>query len=201
MRSAELSAALIGWKLGAPSDDATPEAARLALAAVLAVARLPWLWHGGEPEKIAEELAVLLSHTADPGVNRDTLLRQSEAEWVLLLRRGQALRLLEDAVSRLTPAEVRDRIRSTELRPGDLLWQGTAGFCVVRQRASRTADDKVTVLRLQGAGGEGQFKASFMVPMRALLGEDVVPHSDAFGDEPRQVLREFIDSLSTGFAR
>ena len=201
MRSAELSAALIGWKLGAPSDDATPEASRLALAAVLAVARLPWLWHGGEPEKIAEELAVLLSHTADPGANRDALLRQAEAEWALLLRRGQALRLLEAAVSRMTPAEVRDRIRSDELRPGDLLWQGTAGFCVVRQRASRAADDKVTVLRLQGAGGEAQFKSSFTVPMRALLTEEVVPRSDAFGDEPRQVLRELIDELCKGFAR
>lgn len=201
MRSAELSAALIGWKLGAPSNDATPEAARLTLAAVLAVARLPWLWHGGEPEKIAEELAVLLSHTADLGMSRDALLRQAEAEWALLLRRGQALRLLEAAVNRMTPAEVRDRIRSDELRPGDLLWQGSAGFCVVRQRASRARDGNVTVLRLQGSGGEAKFKASFTIPMRALLSEAVVPCSDAFGEEPRQVLREFIDELSRGFAR
>ena len=201
MRSAELSAALIGWKLGAPSDDATPEAARLALAAVLAVARLPWLWHGADSRKIAEELAILLSHTADPGVTKETLLRQAEAEWALLLRRGQALRHLESAVSNLTPAQVRDRIHCDELHPGDLLWQGEAGFFVVRKKASRLSDGNVSVLRLQGATGEAQFKVAFTIPMRALLTEEVVPRSDAFGDEPRQVLRDLIEELSRGFAQ
>lgn len=200
MRSAELSAALIGWNLGAANNEATPEAARLKLAAALAVARLPWLWNGDEPKKIAEELAVLLAHTAAPGANRDDLLRQAEAEWALLLRRGQALRLLEAAVRPMAHAEIRNRIRSDELRPGDLLWQGAAGFCVVRQRASRTASVNVTVLRLQGERGETPFRASYTVPMRDLLTEEVLPHSDAFGDEPRQVLSEFIDELRRGFA-
>jgi len=199
MQSAELSAAFIGWKLAAPSDDRTPEAARLALAAVLAVARLPWLWQGGEPEKIAEELAALLSHTADPGVSREDLLRQAEAEWALLLRRGQALRLLEAAVSRMTPAELRHRIRADDLRPGDLLWQGRSGFCVVRQHALRAGDNEVAVLKLQEDGQEAQFKAVFAIPMRALLTEETVSRSDVFGDEQRQVLREFIDELSAGF--
>ena len=201
MRSAELSAALIGWKLAAPSHDGTPESARFELAAVLAVARLPWLWHGGEPDKIANELAVLLSHTADPTESREALVSQAEAEWALLLRRGHALRLLETAVSSMTPAEIRDRISSDELRPGDLLWQGKAGFCVVRHWASRAANNNVTVLRLQGAGGEAKFKASFTIPMRALLSEDVVPRSDDFGGEPRKVLREFLDELDSAFAR
>lgn len=201
IRSAELSAALIGWKFGALGIDATPDAARLALTAVLAVARLPWLWHGGEPEKIAEELTVFLSHTSDPGVNRDDLLRQAEAEWDLLLRRGQALRLLESAVKDITPVEVCDRIRSDDLHPGDLLWQGTAGFFVVQQRASRATDENVRVLRLQGPKGEAQFRASFTIPMKALLSEEVVPISDAFGDEPRRILRQFIHELNRGFAR
>lgn len=201
MRSADLSAALIGWKLGAPTHDATPEASRFELATVLAVARLPWLWQGGDPEKIAEELAVLLSSTSAPGASREAILQQAEAEWDLLLRRGQALRLLEAAVSHLRPAEICQLINTDKLRPGDLLWQGTAGFCVVRQQASRIADDKVTVLRLQGRKEEGPFKASYTVPMRALLSEEVVPLSGAFGGEPRRVLREFIDSLSGGFAK
>jgi len=59
----------------------------------------------------------------------------------------------------------------------------------------------VTVLRLQGAGGEAKFKASFTIPMRALLSEDVVPRSDDFGGEPRKVLREFLDELGSAFAR
>ena len=199
MRSAELSAALIGWKLGAPSNAATPEASRFAFAAVLAVARLPWLWYGGESEKIAEELAVLLSHTTDPGVRQEDFVCEAEAEWALLLRRGQAFRLLEAAVRRMTPAEICDRILIDELHPGDLLWQGTAGFCVVRQQASRVAGRKVKVLKLQGVESESKFIASSTVPMRALLSEDVVPCYNGFGDEQREVLRIFLDDLSKAF--
>ncbi len=201
MQSTELSAALIGWKLAAPTDDGTPEAARFALAAVLAVARLPWLWHGGEPDEIANELAILLSYTADPGENREALVSQAESAWALLLQRGHAMRLLEAAVKSLSPAEIRDRISSDKLQPGDLLWQGNAGFFVVRHQASRAANGNVTVLRLQGDGGDAMFKASFTIPMLALLSEGVVPRSDDFGDEPRKILREFIDELNRAFSR
>lgn len=200
MRSAELSAALMGWKLAAARENATPEVARLELAAVLAVARLPWLWHGGHPEKIAEELALLLSHTADPGANQDTCLREAEAEWALLMRRGQALRLLEDAVSCMTPEKLRDRIHIDELKPGDVLWQGRSGFCVALEQASRAVDDYVTVLPLQGVGNEKQFKASYTIPMQAFVTEEIIPRSDAFGHEPRQVLSEFVNELARGFA-
>lgn len=200
MRSPELTAALIGWKLAAPSDDATPEAASLALAAVLAVARLPWLWHGGEPERIAEELAILLAHTAPPGMSGEKLASQAEAEWDLLLRRGQALRLLEAAVRCMTPADISGQISSDELFPGDLLWQGSAGFCVVCDRASRAVDSKVSVLKLQGDGAKAQFKTSLTIPMLDLLREDVVPPSHEFGDIPRRVLREFVDELGKGLA-
>jgi len=201
MRSAELAAALIGWRLAIPDDEGSLEGARFALAAVLAVARLPWLWDGGEPDEVANELGVLLSHTLEPGRNREEVMKAAEAEWALLLRRGHALRRLEIAVSNMTPSEIRKRIPCDELRIGDLLWQGEAGFCVVRHRASRSADDRVTALRLQGDGDESIFKASYTVPMRALLDESVVPWSNEFADEPRQVLLEFITELSRGFSR
>ena len=56
MRSEELSAALMGWYLAVPTDDVrSPETAGFALAATLAVARLPWLWHGGKQDEIADE--------------------------------------------------------------------------------------------------------------------------------------------------
>ena len=56
MRSPDLSAALIGWYLAAltPSGG-SPKAVRFTLAAALAVARLPWLWHGGSQEEIGRE--------------------------------------------------------------------------------------------------------------------------------------------------
>ena len=197
MRSAELSAALIGWYLAASTDDErSPEAARFALAVVLAVARLPWLWHGGESDEIANELAVLLSHTAEPGLSQEDVQQRATVQWELLLQRGHALRLLEVAVRQMTPAETRERISMDELPPGELLWQGSAGFCVVLHHRSRLTDKNAMVLKLQGDGGETHFSAPYTVPMVALLEEEVVPRTHDFGDEPRQVLREFINELS-----
>ena len=197
LRSEELSAALIGWYLAARTDDGeAPVAVRFELAAVLAVARLPWLWQGGNQDEIAKELAVLLAHTADFGLSQEKIKRRAEAEWELLMQRGQALRCLEAAVARMTPAAIRERISIGELQQGDLLWQGKAGFCVVRRGSSRP-DANVAVLKLQGDGGETVFKASHCVPMRALLKEEVLPPTRAFGDRPRQVLHELISALST----
>ena len=199
MRSPELSAALIGWYLAASTDDeGSPEAARFALAVVLAVARLPWLWHGGELDEIANELAVLLSHTAEPGLSQEDVKRRATVQWELLLQRGHALRRLELAVRQMTPAETRERISMDELRPGELLWQGSAGFCVVLHHCSRITDENAMVLKLQGDGSETLFKAPYTVPIRALLEEEVVPLTHDFGDKPRQVLRDFINKLSEG---
>lgn len=199
MRSAELSAALIGWKLATSSYDGTFQAVRFEFAAVLAVARLPWLWCGGDPEMIAKELGVLLSHTADPTKSQDTLMQQAEEEWNRLLRRGHALRLLETTLVGTTPAERCDQIGIDELQPGDILWQGKAGYCIVLESASRIVNKHVRVMRLQG-NGETRFKASLTIPVRALLSEDVVPYSDDFGEEPRKILSEFLDQLRNLFA-
>ena len=198
MRSEELSAALIGWYLAVPTDRGeSPAAARFELAAVLAVARLPWLWQGGNQDEIAKELTVLLAHTSDLGLSQKEIQSRAEAAWQLLMQRGQALRCLERAVSSTTLAAIRERIRIEDLRPGDLLWQGQAGFCVFCRGCFRIPDATVTVLKLQGDRAETGFRASYIVPIRALLEEEVVPGTRDFGDRPRQVLREFIRELST----
>ena len=198
MRSEELSAALIGWYLAVPTDGETsPATVRFELAAVLAVARLPWLWQGGNPDKIAKELAVLLAHTADFGLSQEAIKSQADAEWELLMQRGQALRCFETAVNGVELAALWERVDIEELRPGDLLWQGTAGSCVVSRGCRRSTDAKATVLQLQGDRAETKFKATYTVPMSALLEEDVAPLTRDFGARPRQVLHDFIGQLST----
>lgn len=199
MRSAEISAALIGWYLVASSDGSgSPESARFALAVVLAVARLPWLWHGGSQEEIGKELAVLLAHASDPDLNPEEQKNQTEEQWGLLMQRGQALRCLEDAVRGMKLDVIRERIHIDELLPGELLWQGKAGFCVVLRMCLRAGKDNAAVLKLQGDGAETEFLASSTVPMRALLEEEVVPRTQDFGDRPRQVLHGLIREFSTG---
>ena len=200
MQSPELSAALLGWKLAAATDEAVPEVVRLELAAVLSSARLPWLWQANDTAKIAEELSAFLSHTAAPGEVLEDKVREAEVEWDLLLRRGQALALMERAIRHMPLNELRDRIRDDTLNPGDLLWQGKAGFCIVAKAASRTTDKLVKVLKLQSTQGEAAFQAPFTIPMRALLDEEVIPNSDFLGEIPRKVLLDFLDDLTAGFS-
>lgn len=203
MRSADLSAALIGWYLTALTPgDGSFEAMRFAVAAALAVARLPWLWHGGTQEEIEKELAVLLRHTAEGGMVREERIGWAEAEWKRLTQRGQALGCLEATVRGTSLGALRDRIEIDELTPGDVLWQGTAGFCVVTRRCSRSGGEYVPVLKLQGQeAGKSEFSASATVPVRALLDEEVIPWTPDFGDGPRRVLREFIGELSSDMLR
>ena len=96
---------------------------------------------------------------------------------------------------------LRDRIAVDKLLPGDVLWQGKAGFCVVLRQCSRSGRDHVPVLKLQGKAAESAFAASATVPVRALLDERVIPRTPDFGEEPRGVLREWIGELSTDVLR
>ena len=198
MGSADLSAALIGWYLAAlkPGGDSLA-AARFTLAAALAVARLPWLWHGGSQHEIEKELAVLLAHTTDASLDREECTRWAETEWMRLTQRGRALRCLEAVIHGMNLDVLRKRIAMDELLPGDVLWQGKAGFCVVLRQRSRSGRHNVPVLKLQGNAAESAFAASATVPVRALLDECVIPRTPDFGDEPREVLREFIGDFSS----
>ena len=201
MSSADLSAALIGWYLaalapGSGSPSGSPTAARFALAAALAVARVPWLWRGGSQEEISKELATLLAHMAGCGLEGKEGVDWAQGQWARLNQRGQALHCLEAAVRRTRPEVIRERIHIDELPLGDVLWQGKAGFCVVLRQCSRSGRHKVPVLKLQGDSAETAFRPDATVPMRALLDEHVIPLTPDFSDGPRLVLAEFIRELS-----
>ena len=201
MGSADLSAALIGWYLAALTPDGgSLEEARFRLAAALAVGQLPWLWEGGSQEEIEKELAVLLAHTSERGLDED-VRNWAEAEWKRLKERAQALRCLEVAINGTSLEVLRQRIAMDGLLPGDVLWQGKAGFCVVLRRCSRSGRESVPVLKLQGKATESAFTAAATVPVRALLDEKVIPRTPDFGDEPRGVLREFIGEFSSDALR
>ncbi|MYD93801.1 MAG: hypothetical protein F4Y02_08930 [Chloroflexi bacterium] len=201
MRSAQLSAALIGWYLAVPADGAQQSFAtvRFKLAAALAVGRMPWLWHSEDLDELAAELGILLTHTAEPRLSPEEIMVCAEAEWKQLMQRGHALRRFESAVSNMSPDSIREKIAIEELRPGDLLWQGEAGFYIMRHGWSRNSGTDVSVSELRGEGVERRFKASHIVPVRTLLEEEVVPRVCHFGDRPREVLREFIRELSAAF--
>ena len=193
VRSPELAAALLGWAFAVVPDEVSPTSARFHLAVALAIARLPWLWDAGNEDAVARELEILLAHTGVPEATSSVPVR---AAWELMLRRGHALLRLEDAANAVPPDTIRARIQVPELLAGDLLWQGTAGYCVVTKATSRSVGQKVTVLKLQNCQAEeSQFMAEYTIPIGSLLEEIVLPVSHGFNAEPRRVLREFLDEL------
>ena len=49
------------------------------------------------------KLAVLLSHTAEPGLSQEKVRNRASAQWELLMQRGRALRCLEAAARGMIP--------------------------------------------------------------------------------------------------
>jgi len=195
IRSPELAAAMLGWAFAAAPDEASPAAAHFQLATALAVARLRWLWDGGDEAAVGRELEVLLAHTGLP--DSSDVVATVREEWRRMLQRGEALLRFEAAAKAVPPLALRTRVRSSELRAGELLWQGPAGYCVVRRSTPRVEGQNVPVLRLQHRSEESIFKAPFTIPIGSLLDEEVIPLSPEFGTGPRSVLREFVEELRT----
>ena len=133
--------------------------------------------------------------------------------WLRLLQRGHALRRLERALAGWTPVQLAPRIRQEQLKRGELLWQGTGGFCVVTDGVQRDSGSTANVLPLRRdrhPGQEGQaegkrhkkgaigFRADLTVPLAALLVVSVVPLTEDFGERPREVLGTLLTELKEG---
>lgn len=199
MASPELSAALAAWSMTAPPNILTPEHIVFFLANVLAVARLPWLWLGGHPGQIGKELGSMLANTG--GMPSDESLKRFEEVWVSLMRRGEALRALEEALNGHTPAELREQIRNDNVTRGDLLWQGSSGYCVAMCSARRSAKDITPVLSLQSTKKETAFLSHFLIPIRSLLNSAVLEESEKFGTNHENALREMLSEISMSFLK
>ena len=213
LASPEMLAALVAWVAAVPDQVHTPAHARFALAAALAVARLPWLWDGIDDALVHRELAELLACTS-PSVAVGELETVGQT-WLRLIRRGHAIRRLELALVGMTPAQLAPRVRTERIARGDLLWQGTAGFGVAVEDACRGHGGSVGVLPLRGdahavkrggrrrsaaASAVKRFSVRVTVPLLALLDDSVLPPTREFGDEPRDALRVFLAGLADGLA-
>lgn len=197
VRSPELAAALLGWAFAVVPKEASPTSARFHLAVALAIARLPWLWDTGDDTAVSREIEILLAHTGVPAASNPDVVRDS---WGRMLRRGHALLRLEHAAKAVPLDALRARIQVPELRSGDLLWQGAAGYCVVTKVTRRAVGQWVPVLKLQNnQSGESHFMAQYTIPIGSLLEAEVIPESHEFDAEPRRVLREFLDELRSSF--
>jgi hypothetical protein len=197
MASPELSAALVAWSMTVPLHILTLEHIVFILATVLAVARLPWLWHGGPSWQIAKELGTMLANTA--AIPTDENLKSYNQLWVSLMRRGEALRALEEALSGHTPVELREQIGDDDVTRGDLLWQGVSGYCVALRSTKRSRETLARVLSLQGTKKETTFISHFLIPIRSLLNSAVIKDSETFGTNHENALRGILSEISRSF--
>jgi hypothetical protein len=101
--------------------------------------------------------------------NEQTL---ANAAWVGLIRMGQALRLLYQALASFTHLELVRKVTAKEVDARTLLWQAnTLAFPI---RAYRRATNVHAEVRFVGDGTIRKFKGDHLVPVQDLLASEVV---------------------------
>jgi hypothetical protein len=176
MASPKLTAALAAWSFAIPWLGDAPENVRFRLSQVLSVARLQWLWEQTSREDVAKELKELLTITTRD--KPESYWESMESRWNRLIRQGNALRLVEEALASKTPAEIKAAIQQTDVRKGELLWQGSGGFCIATHDFTRKGvSGKAKILYLQQSR-EGKIVAEFAIPIRGLVESKIISIPD-----------------------
>jgi hypothetical protein len=198
LRSPDVAAALIGWSLAVPADAPVVELARFEFACALAVARLPWLWESTQQSEVQKELSAFLLHTRNRAESPEKVWSAAAAWWGQLLRRGHALMHVETALHGLTALDLAQQLDVARVRKGEILWQGSSGFCVVLQDSLRYGG-KVPALRLQGVVSKSEFQANMTVPLEEII-EGRVRKVGAIKSAARAVMKDFLGTLRSRFA-
>jgi hypothetical protein len=196
MSSPELSAAMAAWALAIPKGDMSPERARFALTLALSAARAPWIWHGGELLALAEELARFLASTGSSVASEGDAWLQKEAQWLRVVRRGHALRRLEHALAGRAVGAISLAISGDHVKSGELLWQGSLGFCVASAPFSRGQSSRAPVLPLQSSS-DAKLRGSLTVPIRMLLDLSGNKALAPLSNDERSEIYSMIDELSS----
>jgi hypothetical protein len=164
--SPQLSAALTLWSLTEwHADD--PDGLWFRVSAAQLQHRHPWLFGSAPPEVVAAELQ---SQAAN-------LLPSNEqkivgAAWVELIRSGEALRLLYEALASLPHLDLVRKVTAKEVSAHELLWQANSLAFPVHayQRESNVRAE----VRLLGETTLRKFKGDHLVPVQDLLANGAI---------------------------
>jgi len=193
--TAAIKAALIAWAETSNAAQNSIEYLRFSLACVQSAAKIPWLWEGGDRESIAGEVASLLKSGKYDKATMERKWVDLEKHWLIIIRRGAALRVVEEALNHLIPGEIKNQVRQLEIKPGELLWQGSdLGFCISKESFIRSDDKKVTIYNLQQIE-EKQFSAPYVIPLQALLKESFINGGNGVEEKHRTVMDDLISEL------
>jgi hypothetical protein len=164
--SPKLSAALILWSLTEwHAED--QDGLWFRVSAAQLQHRQPWLFGSASPEDVTAELqsqaATLLPLNEQKVVN---------AAWIELIRSGEALRLLYNALTSIPHLDLVRKVTAIEVSPHDLLWQADSlAFAVEACRRESSARAEV---RLLGETSLRKFRGDHLVPIQDLLANGAV---------------------------
>ena len=195
MASESLAGALLAWTVAARGDSANdPKKVRYRLAGVALAARLPWIWESGDADAICAEAMEMLqrSHAAQTLDQGDDI----GVAWLQLRSHGRALRALENAVRDEHPGTLKSRVSQRHVRKGSVLWQGRKGFGIAAETADRSMPKATSdVLKLRANMEKTAFQNQMLIPLRALLLEEVLAVTSAFDVAARAELGAMLDEI------
>jgi hypothetical protein len=96
-----------------------------------------------------------------------------------------------------TVVKLAELIKQDRIVLGELLWQGSYGFCIANGECNRNSQEKCDVLLLQQGSSKKTFSASLLVPLDGLLSSDIVDDS-ILPQKARGEIKFMIDELHAG---
>ena len=148
----------------------------------------PWLWLGPDERQVAAALQSFMLNAAPHPSDHAAFAERVRSDWRELLRRGQALRELGDALKTVGCAALAERLHAASVRSGDLIWQGKLGYCLVLNDSKRQREPGVKVYALSRVGSELSFEGHRTVPVGAVLLQGLLPDTNRPSADARAAL-------------
>jgi len=188
LSSTELSAALAGWAFRLPLDFISVERAVFSLSQIVSVSKMPEIWHGASLDEISEKLAGDVLPLLSDRRPEDEVFEDLRKRWLLMIRMGRAIQVFEKALEGREALDLKVGLGWRVLPAGELLWQGTNGFCITPQPVDRKRKRPVMVVSLRDTKRPIQFVADYLTPLRLLVKDAALFQGTEFGEAHRRYL-------------
>lgn len=129
--------------------------------------RYPWLFGSAPPDVVARELQSQALSLLPPNEHASVV-----AAWVNLVRSGESLRMLSEALTLIPHLDLVRRVTAQCVSAGELLWQANA--LAFPAQAYRRESGVHAEVRLIGETTVRKFRGDHLVPVRELLEKNVI---------------------------
>jgi len=129
--------------------------------------RCPWLFAAAPPDTLAIELQVMAGGLLPP--NEQTVAMRT---WTEVVRAGEALRTLNEALANRNHADLRGSVRSVHIGGSDLVWaNGRLGFPT---GSFRREDGVKAQVQFLGEPAPARYYATHLLPVLELVENDAL---------------------------